>query len=82
LNKADLLPHLRFDVDAAIAFARRVRPGLEAIVVSAETGAGFDEWLAWLDRGIAAAASRHDRDVEALRRRVAALEAELGQRPA
>ena len=27
VNKADLLPYLRFDVDAAIDFARRMRPG-------------------------------------------------------
>jgi hydrogenase nickel incorporation protein HypB len=80
VNKADLLPHLRFDVDAAIDFARRVRPGLEAIVISAETGEGFDAWLAWLDKGIAATRALRDDNLDTLRRRVAALEAELGQR--
>ena len=29
VNKIDLLPHLDFDVEAAVAFAHRVRPGLE-----------------------------------------------------
>ena len=82
VNKADLLPHLRFDVDAAIDYARRVRPGLEAILVSAETGQGFDEWLAWLERGAAAARQRRDESLEFLRRRVAQLEAELAGRPA
>ena len=28
VNKVDLLPYVEFDVDAAIAYARRVRPGL------------------------------------------------------
>jgi hydrogenase nickel incorporation protein HypB len=77
VNKTDLLPYVRFDVDAAVDYARRVRPGLEAIVVSAETGAGFEAWLAWLERGAAAARKRRDEDVELLRRRVAQLEAQL-----
>ena len=82
VNKADLLPHLRFDVDAAIDFARRVRPGLEAMLVSAETGQGFDAWLAWLEHGVAAARRRRDENLEFLRRRVAQLEAELQTRSA
>jgi hydrogenase nickel incorporation protein HypB len=82
VNKADLLPYLRFDVDAAIEFARRVRPGLEVILVSAETGQGFDGWLGWLERGAAAARKRRDENLELLRRRVAELEAELEIRPA
>jgi hydrogenase nickel incorporation protein HypB len=77
VNKADLLPYVRFDADAAIEYARRVRPGLEAILVSAETGQGFDAWLAWLERGVAAARKRRDEDVELLRRRIAQLEAQL-----
>jgi hydrogenase nickel incorporation protein HypB len=81
VNKADLLPHLRFDVDTAIEFARRVRPGLEVILVSAETGQGFDLWLAWLERGCAAARKRRDENLQLLRRRVAELEAELDARP-
>ena len=82
INKADLLPHLRFNVDLAIEYAQRVRPGLEAILVSAETGEGFDPWLAWLERGSAAARARRDENIEALRRRIAALEAELAVRSA
>jgi hydrogenase nickel incorporation protein HypB len=81
VNKADLLPYLRFDVDAAIDFARRVRPGLEVILVSAETGQGFDAWLGWLERGAAATRRRRDENLELLRRRVAELEAELETRP-
>ncbi len=58
------------------------RPGLEVIVVSAKTGEGFDAWLAWLERGAAAARRRRDESLEFLRRRVAQLEAELAGRPA
>jgi hydrogenase nickel incorporation protein HypB len=47
LAKADLLPHVDFDVARCVAAARAVRPGLPALVVSARTGAGLDAWLAW-----------------------------------
>ena len=50
LNKIDLLPHLDFDVAKAIAYARKVNPTVEVIQVSAKTGAGMDEWYAWLSR--------------------------------
>jgi hydrogenase nickel incorporation protein HypB len=55
LNKCDLLPHLEFDVDAAIAHAKRVNPSLDVICVSARTGEGMAEWLAWIERERAAA---------------------------
>jgi len=48
LNKCDLLPHLRFDVDQAIEAARRVNPAIQVIRVSATTGEGMGDWLAWL----------------------------------
>jgi hydrogenase nickel incorporation protein HypB len=80
VNKIDLLPHLDFDVEAAIAFAQRVRPGLEVIRVSARTGEGFAAWLAWLERGVASAKAARDANLGALRRRVAELEAELAAR--
>jgi len=79
INKTDLLPYVDFDVDAAIAYARRVRPGIEVMRVSATSGDGFEAWLAWLVRGVAAARARRDASVEALRRRVAELEAALGR---
>ncbi|MEO8755289.1 MAG: hydrogenase nickel incorporation protein HypB, partial [Casimicrobiaceae bacterium] len=34
VNKTDLLPYVDFDVDAAIGYARRVRPDIEAMRVS------------------------------------------------
>jgi len=81
VNKADLLPYVRFDVDAAIEYARRVRPGLEVLLVSAQTGEGFDAWITWLERGAAAARQRRDEDLAGLRRRIAELEAKLAGRP-
>ena len=50
LNKCDLLPYLQFDVDKAIESARRVNPAIEVIRVSATTGEGMADWLAWLDK--------------------------------
>jgi hydrogenase nickel incorporation protein HypB len=48
LNKVDLLPHLDFDVDRAVAFAREVNPDLRFFQTSARTGEGLDEWTAFL----------------------------------
>jgi hydrogenase nickel incorporation protein HypB len=58
LNKVDLLPHLRFDVERCLAFARRVNPGIEVIRLSATTGEGMDAWLDWIERGARAALGR------------------------
>ncbi len=55
LNKVDLLPHLRFDVAACIANARRVNPCIEIIEVSATTDQGMDRWLSWIAEGAQAA---------------------------
>jgi hydrogenase nickel incorporation protein HypB len=60
LNKIDLLPHLKFDVDRLVEFARRVNPTLEILQVSAQSGDGLEAWYGWLDNLIerrAAAAS-------------------------
>ncbi len=77
INKIDLLPHVEFDVDAAIANARRVRPDLPALRVSATTGLGIADWIAWIDAGCEAARTARDADVAGLRRRVSELEARL-----
>jgi hydrogenase nickel incorporation protein HypB len=49
LNKIDLLPHLRFDVERCIAYAREINPAIRVISVSAETGEGMDAWYAWVN---------------------------------
>ena len=77
LNKIDLLPYLEFDVNAAIAFARQVNPQIRVIQVSATSGAGMDEWLAFLHAGLAAAHSARHETVNQLKQRIAALQAQL-----
>jgi hydrogenase nickel incorporation protein HypB len=57
LNKVDLLPHVRFDVERCIALARRVNPGIAVLQLSATTGEGLDGWLDWL---LAQTAADHD----------------------
>src|SRR5271165_3969318 len=51
INKIDLLPHVRFDVDRCIAYAREVNPAIEVLLVSAETGEGIAAWCQWLRNG-------------------------------
>lgn len=48
VNKADLLPHVDFNVDGAIANARAVNPDIVTITLSARTGEGMDKWYGWL----------------------------------
>ncbi len=48
LNKVDLLPHVAFDVERCITYARQVNPGLDVISTSATRGDGLDGWYAWL----------------------------------
>lgn len=56
VNKLDLLPHVRFDVDACEQAARAVNPQLEILRVSATTGEGLDRWYDWVRARRAAAA--------------------------
>lgn len=79
LNKIDLLPHLNYDVDAAIGFARRVNPGIHVIQLSATSGEGMDEWLVFLRDGIAQASADRQQTVDGLKARIAHLEARLQQ---
>jgi len=48
LSKTDLLPHVDFSVEQAIANVRRTNPGVRIIEVSARTGAGVSDWLQWI----------------------------------
>lgn len=49
LSKTDLLPHVDFDVARCIAHARCVNPEIEVLQVSARSGAGLAEWIAWIE---------------------------------
>ena len=48
LNKVDLLPHLTFDVDKCIEYARQVNPDIQVLQVSATSGEGMDAWYQWI----------------------------------
>ena len=56
LNKIDLLPHLRFDVQRCIEYAREVNPDIEVLQVSAQSGEGMGVWYAWLRQRVQASA--------------------------
>ncbi|HOU53559.1 MAG TPA: hydrogenase nickel incorporation protein HypB [Myxococcota bacterium] len=48
VSKVDLLPHVDFSMEAAIADARALNPDLQVIALSARTGEGLDPWIDWL----------------------------------
>jgi hydrogenase nickel incorporation protein HypB len=48
INKLDLLPYVRFDVERCIGYARQINPELQVLLLSAETGEGMPAWYDWL----------------------------------
>jgi hydrogenase nickel incorporation protein HypB len=58
LNKIDLLPHLDFDLDRCLGYAREVNPEAEVLPVSVTTGEGLDRWYAWIGRQLEDVAER------------------------
>ena len=52
LNKIDLLPHLEFDAELAIANALEVNPALRFFRTSARTGEGLPEWFDFLKSSV------------------------------
>ena len=80
LNKCDLLPYLEFDVELAEANAHRINPELHIFRVSATTGDGLVNWLAWIERGLASQRAGRSQSVADLKRRVAELERQLANR--
>ena len=48
LNKIDLLPHVSFDVERCIEYARRVNPGIKILQVSATSGEGMEDFYQWI----------------------------------
>jgi hydrogenase nickel incorporation protein HypB len=49
ITKSDLAEAAEFNMEAARNNIREVRPGLPILSISAKTGAGMPEWLAFLD---------------------------------
>jgi hydrogenase nickel incorporation protein HypB len=48
LTKLDLLPHVPFQVERAVEFARQVNPALQILATSALEPAGLEEWYGFL----------------------------------
>ncbi|NDJ84955.1 MAG: hydrogenase nickel incorporation protein HypB [Chloroflexi bacterium] len=48
LNKTDLLPYIKFNMDYFREGVEILNPGLTTFPVSCHTGEGFDAWIAWL----------------------------------
>lgn len=53
INKIDLPPYVRFDIERCIMHAGEVNPKIEVLQVLAATGQGMRAWYEWL---------RHERD--------------------
>ncbi len=49
VNKTDLLPHLDFDVEQAIANVGKVNAGVKVLKVSARSGEGLAAFVSWIE---------------------------------
>lgn len=52
INKIDLLPYIEFDMAKAKENARSINPALTIFELSAKTGQGVDQWIAWLKKEV------------------------------
>ena len=50
INKIDLLPYLKFDLNALRDYALQVNPKLEFLEVSATVGTGMEAWYQWIQQ--------------------------------
>jgi hydrogenase nickel incorporation protein HypB len=48
INKTDLLPYVKFNVEKCKEYARKVNPSLEIIELSCTSGEGMQQWYDWL----------------------------------
>ncbi len=55
INKVDLIPHLDFDLERCVEYARRINPRIEMLTVSARTGEGMPAFYSWIARRAEAA---------------------------
>ncbi len=49
VNKMDLLPHVSFDVERCVSYARKINPKIEVMRLSATTGEGMEAWFKWIE---------------------------------
>lgn len=52
INKIDLLPYLKFDINKCIANALAINPTLKVMAVSAQEGTGMQLWYDWLKANV------------------------------
>lgn len=59
VNKMDLLPHVQFNVDKTIQYAKQINPQIQALEITAIEDTGLKAWLQWLQEqyNLATAAS-------------------------
>ena len=50
VNKIDLLPHLNFNLDQCIQYAKEVNPDIQIIKLSAQSKEGMDTWIKWIQK--------------------------------
>ncbi len=50
LTKSDLLPHLDFDVDQCIEYARRINPDINVVQLSAHSGENMQQWYSLIQQ--------------------------------
>lgn len=49
LTKTDLLPHLKFNIEACLGFIRQINPSIPVIRTSADSGEGLKSLVDWLE---------------------------------
>jgi len=49
INKVDLMPYLKFDLEKSKAYARKINPTMDFIEISCSSGEGLEIWYDWLE---------------------------------
>lgn len=70
LSKIDLLAHVDFDPERAIAHARSINPDIEVMSLSVRSGEGVDRWLGWIRNAAGSRLAQRLTVVNAERRQV------------
>lgn len=52
VSKTDVTPYFDFDMGKVMEYARRRNPEIEILFVSAKTGEGMDELVAWIEKRV------------------------------
>lgn len=48
INKIDVMPYFDFDLEKVKEYAKSRNPDIKIFAISAKTGEGMEEWVAWL----------------------------------